>query len=474
MLALAGGVLSLLVAHWLFASVVAFELPGNLPIEDLGLSLDSRALLAAAAAAVGAVVLISTIAASFCFSVDTADSLHRSAATRHTRRGRLRSVLVVGQVGVALVLLAGTGLFARTLSSALDINPGVDIGRVVFADVVAGGAGYSPREADVFFDRVRERLSEHPDVDWVVAGSWAGTMARGGETFVDGRPLRLPAGLSRTVIHDGYFATMGGAIFQGREFTRAERENAFPVAIVSPALGRLISRDGSPVGHSIRAPYARGDTDYEIVGVASDLVRAVGSEDDLVVFFPDTSEINTGRQRTLFVRSAREDVAPVVRAITEAVDEIDANVGINRIQTVEEQILGQMSAQRFGMTAMGGLAAIAVLLTTVGIYVLAESLANGRRRELGIRAALGATRWQLGTAILSETTRLVGIGILLGLGLVWMGSGMIRAFLFGIGPMDPATLFGASALVLVLVAAAGLKPVSSVMRMDVSRTLREE
>jgi ABC-type antimicrobial peptide transport system permease subunit len=104
---------------------------------------------------------------------------------------------------------------------------------------------------------------------------------------------------------------------------------------------------------------------------------------------------------------------------------------------------------------------------------MAASTASGRRRELAIRAALGATGWRLGSTILMETTQLVGLGILLGFGLAWLGANTIRAFLYGIEPFDPLTLVGVSALILLLAISISLKPALAAMRLDVARTLRE-
>ena len=117
---------------------------------------------------------------------------------------------------------------------------------------------------------------------------------------------------------------------------------------------------------------------------------------------------------------------------------------------------------------------MAALLTLLGTYVMAQSLAVGRRREMGIRSALGATPQALGAIVLGQTIRLVGAGLVVGLGLVWMGASTIRAFLFGIEPLDPATLAGVAASIVLLTAAVSLTPALRASRVDVSQVLREE
>jgi putative ABC transport system permease protein len=123
---------------------------------------------------------------------------------------------------------------------------------------------------------------------------------------------------------------------------------------------------------------------------------------------------------------------------------------------------------------LGALSIIAVLLTVLGTYVLAETMAAARRREMGIRAALGATRRQLGDLVLRETVHLVGLGLLAGLGLAWLGAGTIRAFLFQVEPLDVATLASVSGLILTLALGVSLRPAIRAGRVELARLLRED
>jgi ABC-type antimicrobial peptide transport system permease subunit len=133
-----------------------------------------------------------------------------------------------------------------------------------------------------------------------------------------------------------------------------------------------------------------------------------------------------------------------------------------------------MAPQRFGMTVMGAFGAIALLLSALGTYVLAESTATERRREMGIRAALGARGRHLRGLLLSETCRLVGAGLLLGLALSWLGAGMIRAFLFQVEPLDPLVLVLAAATIAALATVVSLRPALTASRLDLARLLRED
>ncbi|MEO7270799.1 MAG: FtsX-like permease family protein [Vicinamibacterales bacterium] len=142
--------------------------------------------------------------------------------------------------------------------------------------------------------------------------------------------------------------------------------------------------------------------------------------------------------------------------------------------TLQQRIDAQMGVQHFGAAVLGGLGAMAALLTILGTYVLAESMAAQRGREMGIRAALGATGRQLGALVLAETARLVGLGPVVGIGLVWLGASTIRAFLFKIEPLDPTTIGAVATLILLLALAVSLRPAVQAARVDLARVLRYE
>jgi ABC-type antimicrobial peptide transport system permease subunit len=133
-----------------------------------------------------------------------------------------------------------------------------------------------------------------------------------------------------------------------------------------------------------------------------------------------------------------------------------------------------MAPQRFGALVLGTLGAIAVLLTVLGAYVLGESMAVMRRREMGIRAALGATRRQLGAIVIAETGRLVGGGLAVGLGLAWLGANTVRAFLFQITPLDPLTLTAVASLIMALALIVSVRPAVRAARVDLGSVLKEQ
>lgn len=157
-----------------------------------------------------------------------------------------------------------------------------------------------------------------------------------------------------------------------------------------------------------------------------------------------------GRQPPELRRRETRQLAELTSEVRLIAVALDPQVTPTTLRTLEERVADQMAPQKLGGTVLGALGLIAVLLTMLGTYVLADSMTTMRMREMGIRAALGATRWQLGSIVLGETVRLIGVGIVAGLVLAWLGARTIRAFLFQVQPLDPVTLGSVAGTVLLL------------------------
>jgi putative ABC transport system permease protein len=475
LLAATGSVLALPVAWWLFNLIQAFQLPGNIPIELLELSLDIRVIAACVTAASVSVLLISVVAGAFGFRADVADALRARSGAAPTQRRVTRGALVATQVAVAVTLVAGAGLFARSLISALSLNAATDMSRLVITTVPLSQYGYTPQRASEFFDALDARLSANPAVASVAFSMSNGGMSSGGRITIDGVPRQFPSTVWNTVVDDRYFTTMGLRLVEGRAFTAQDRAGAPLVAIVSESYARMIGEGKSVLGTRITATSGRAGEPrdvMEIVGVVADVVTRVTVLEPLAIYQP-LAQVPPRSLRDLVVR-ASGNAAAARDAIMSTVRELDRQVMPTPPRTLEERIAEQMAPQQLGATVLGALGAVAVLLTLLGTYVLAESMASARMKEMGIRAALGATRRQLGSIVLADTAKLAGIGILAGLGLAWLGTSTIRSFLFQVQPFDPTTIGGVSALILVLALAVSLRAALRVARVDLASVLRNE
>jgi putative ABC transport system permease protein len=470
----AGAVCAVPVAWWLFKGVGAFQLPGGIDIGGLNLGLDTRALAASAAGALLASVAISLIAGTFGLTASAAESLRScgGATARMTRR-HTRAALVTTQVAVAMVLVAGAGLFARSLAAALSLNTGLDMGRMVTGSIYLGPYGYNVPRATAFFDDLRARLSANAAVKSVAYSASQGGM--GGKLAVDSVPRQFPSAVWFTAVDEDYFRTMGIHVTAGRDFTGGDRPGAPLVTIVSESFGRRLADGGNPIGRRVTMPMHRVGSPpdvMEVVGVVEDIVTRVSVLEPLDMYFP-VRQTDPSLNRTIAVRAAGDGDA-ARREIMSAIKAADPAVAPSPLLTLEERIGQQMAAQRFGALVLGTLGAIAVLLTILGTYVLGESMAVMRMREMGIRAALGATRRQLGAIVVVETGRLVGLGLIVGLGIAWLGASTIRSFLFQIQPFDPLTLAGVAGSILTLALLVSLRPALRAARVDLGRVLKEQ
>ena len=472
LLAACGALLSLPVAVWLFALIQSFQLPGGVAIERLELTLDGRVLGAVAAGAIVAVLLISLIAGAFGFRANVADALRaRAGATARGSRRALRAALVGGQVAVALCLLAGAGLFVRSLTGALSLNGGLDPERLIPVSIALAPHGYNPERAAAFFNDLQTRLTANPAIQSVSATVDRSSMS--GPMPIDGVPRQFPTDVRFWSVDQSYFATLRVAVLEGRNFSAEDSARAPLVGIVSESFARLLGNGASPLGRRITMPYSfppAPPPQVEVVGVVPDVIASVSVMEPLVLYMPVAQQYPIA-SRSFLVRAA-DSADAARREILGTIRQLDASVTPAAMHTMQERLGRQMSAQRFGATVLGALGVIAVLLTLLGTYVLADSMATTRMREMGIRAALGATRRQLGSIVLAETGRLVGIGIIAGLGLAWLGANTIRAFLFQVQPLDPLTLATVAGLILALSLVISLRAAVRAARVDLAQVLR--
>lgn len=474
LLALSGALLALPVSRMVFAGIRAYRLPGGIRLDVLDLSLDGRVLAAAAGAAVASVVLIAGVASLFALRRDLGDVLrsHTGATPRLTRR-HSRAALVTAQVAVTLVLVSGAGLFARSVTHALSLNPGFDTSRLLWGSLDLNGHGYDAARSTVFLDEFRTRLAQQP----AVASFALSDGNQGTRVLIDGEQRDLKS-VFLLGIDDRYLDTIGLPVLIGRNFTQADRAGAPRVGIVSASLAKAIAGDGSVLGRRISAP-PKGVVlhETEIVGVIPDVIRGTTGLQPFRLYLPSaqySAPVYPGSGGLRLLVRATGDVGAGEASVLATIRAIDPDIRQDAMTTIDAGILEEMAPQRFGTAVMGALGTIALLLSVLGTYVLAESMAVARRREMGIRAALGARGSHLRALLLSDTFRLVGAGLLLGFVLTWLGAGTIRAFLFQVEPFDPLVTGGVAATIITLTLAVSLRPALAAARIDLARVLRDD
>jgi putative ABC transport system permease protein len=471
-LSAAGTAVAIPTASWLMHALTAFQLPGGIDISRLNLSMDARAVFSAAGAAVVAMLLISGTAVGVGLTAKLADTLRSRGGTTPALKGMRRSLLVTAQVALAVVLTIGTGLFARSLIASQRLNSGIEADRVVTAYVSRDTGGRPSPDDPSFFARLEQRLSIDP-----AFASVAYTVSRGsmqGSLTIDGISRPLPSQVSFDAIDTNYLRTLGVRVIEGRGFMPAEAD-ATNVAIISSSFARFIGTGRSALGHRVMLPWREMDKPaavVTVVGVVPDIVLDVSALQPLAVYLPLPASA-PDPARTITVRVASTSEAGK-RAIAAAVKETDPAIVPLEMSTISESIAEQMAPQQFGIVIVGGLAILAVLLTAVTAYVLADALVGLRRREMGIRAALGATRSRIAGIVLYENARLVLSGVFCGFAVVWLASRAIRSLLFEVQPLDGATLAIAGSAVAIVAGLVSLRPALRAASVDIAQDLRHE
>jgi hypothetical protein len=289
---------------------------------------------------------------------------------------------------------------------------------------------------------------------------------------IDGVEREMPASSSSDAVDPSFFSTIGLPIISGRGFDGSDTAGSPPVVIVSESFARWIGDGGSAIGRSL-GPFRGPSAVADIVGIVPDLITEVGTTEPFIAYQPFAQVGRPGVTATLVLRAA-DDPGAAMREALAAVRALDTRVTLSQVTTLDERMAEQMSPQRFGIHVLGALGGIALLLTVLGTYVVAQSMVVRRRRELGIRAALGARSAQLRALVLRDTARLVGIGVIAGLALAFAGARLIGSLLYQVEPLDPLVLVTTAAGIFALALLVSLRPAIEATRLDLTRSLREE
>ncbi len=420
-------------------------------------------------------LLFGTLPAWRASRIGVAEILKEEAhlAGRTRSRITLANALLIGQVAFSFLLLVTAALFLRSIARAYEIDPGFQTSRLAVLLTNPGQAGYSKPRTTAFYNEVRERVTAFPGVESV---SWAsnlplwGRLAAGLE--VEGRTQRSKADTITTVLNTvdlGYFRTAGIAVDKGRAFVSADREDSAPVAIVNEKLAGEFWPREDPLDKHIRLP---GEAAMRrIVGVARTAnYSSLGERPQLCVYVPLAQ--NYSDAMTLYVRSKgdpRRLLSPLQRAVRAAGPEVLANdVRTGRILVDQALFTAKMAV---ALLTVFGLLALA--LASVGLYGLMTYSVNLRRREIGVRMALGAGQFGVLRLILKQGLSMVATGILIGLAAALLAGRLLGRALYGVSPEDPLSVAGAALILLAVALVACYLPARWASRVDPLVALRE-
>ncbi len=416
-------------------------------------------------------------------SLSWASSLTSRSATAGRARNRARQGLVAAQVALALILLVGSGLVARSLWRLRSVPPGFDPANALTFRLALPSVTYpGPDESVRFFVRAVDGIASVPGVRAAGAASKL-PLDEGGRidsaVFVEDRPI--PAG-SLPGIHPvlyvtpGYFGAVGIPLITGRSFTRPDPPRVFLEAVVSRAFAERYWANQSPIGKRVRI-FSKGPW-YTVTGVVEN-VRDRGLEhpQDPILYCPLLPAREDPRwmpRDIAFVVRTAGDPAAVSSSIRDVVRDLDPSLPLYRIRTLAD-IVAQASARRsFALLLVGGASAVALLLGAIGLYGVMSYVVTLRTREMGIRLAIGAPPDQLRRMVLRHALAVATLGIAVGLAGAVALTRFLAALLFEVSPTDPTVLALAAVLLLAVAGVASWIPARRAAGIDLAGTLRTE
>jgi putative ABC transport system permease protein len=477
LLALAGTFVGLLLAWWTGALLIG-ALPGDPAARTLSANPDVRVTMFALAVGVLTAVVFGIVPALQATRTTVTAALKEDSGSVSGggRQARLRRGLVIAQVALSMLLLAGAGLFARSLYNLKTLDPGFRVDDLFAFSIDPSLSGYEGNRLTALYQRLQEALTAVLGVRNV---SMSETGALTGNDWqmtvrVDGYQPKEGEDMNPSVDGVGprYFETMGIPLVSGREFTERDVKGAPKVAIINETMAKYFFEGASPIGR--RFGFGRGSaTDVEIVGVAKD-VRSLELRDRAprFIYLPYAQDESV-TQLTFYVRAA-QGAQSTAAALRQAVHRIDANLPIFDMKSMQVQVDESLFVERMVAVLSVAFGALATLLAAIGLYGVMSYAVTRRTREIGIRMALGAESGRVLWLVLKEVAVMAAVGITGGLAVAFWLTRQIQAQLFGLAPTDPATLAGAAGLLAVIALAAGYFPARRATTIDPLVSLRSE
>ncbi|HEV8484611.1 MAG TPA: ABC transporter permease [Blastocatellia bacterium] len=478
-LALLGGIGGTLLASWGVDAIIALS-PGNLPRIDQ-IILDSHVLFFA----LGVSVLTSLIFGLAPALQLSKPNLHESlkeggrSLTPGSARHRFRNVLVVSEIGLALILLIGAGLLIRSFAGLLQVDPGFATQKALTLEVHVWGQSRTPQQRMAFFDQTVNRIAALPGVEAAGAVSalpfHTNSIDIRSEFTIEGVPAPLageePTAYA-TVATVDYFSALGIPLRHGRLFTRFDNQDSPPIVLIGETMARRFWPAEDPVGKRIKVTFMGQPKVREVIGVIGD-VRHTGLDSDprVELFLPHLQE--PYGSMTYVVRTAA-DPAALLPTVKEAIWSVNRDQPFASTATIEALVSRSLAERRFTLLLLGSFAVIALTMAAVGIYGLISFSTSQRIHEIGVRMALGAQARDIFKLVVGEGMLLTTLGVCAGLAGAFALTHVMSGLLFRVSPTDPITFAAITILLIVVSLLACYLPARRATRVDPMLALRGE
>lgn len=479
LLSVAGGGIGLVVAFWVMRVLIAIN-PGNIPrVSEI--ALDIPVLVFTLGVSILTGLFFGLVPALKVSRVDLNDMLREGGrgTAGSLGRSRMRTLLVISEIALSLVLLVGAGLLIRSFVALLATPPGYDPSRVLTATMELPPSEHS--ESELFFQQVSARVRTLPGVESAGLTSLLPltAMDTNVEIKIEGRPAAQPGAeaVARPYSVDAnYFRVMKIPMLKGRALSEMDSEGSKRVAVINESLARRYFAGEDPIGKRLLLynPYKKSETfPYEVIGVISDVryrgLNVAPSPEYYVPFL----QMAPGRM-ILVVRSNTADPASLTASVRAAITEVNKGALVWDVWQMEQRLSDSVAPQRFNTILLGLFAVVALALSTTGILGLMSYTVAERTHEIGVRVALGAQRADILKLIVIPGMLLTLCGVALGSVAALALTRLMSGLLFGVSPTDPVT-FASIAALLVMVALAGCYfPARRAMKIDPLIALRYE
>jgi putative ABC transport system permease protein len=440
-----------------------------------------QVLVFAAAVVFFVVLLAGVFPALRASSGDLAGSLKQAVRGTATASARVRRTLVIGELALSLILVSGALLLIKSLVKLQQLDTGVRIDNIVTASIDLPMQAYrTPEKAALFYDALTERLRSGTPVEKVGLSTYLPLqwVSNGESIQIPGAQRLLHVRLKR--VDPGYFGTLDIPILSGRGITAQDRSGMERVVVINQALAASLANEAGithPVGKTIRlssVDYSGTNPlmlDVQIAGVIrSERTSSPGRPDPAVVYVPLAQSPSPNIK--ILVRT-RNEVTSIVPAIRDALHQIDPNLPLGDIATLQQVRDETLSPASRPAWLVGGFAFIAILLAAIGLYGLISHSVTQQRREIGIRMALGARSTDVLSQILRVALLTVLISVAFGLLGTFLLTRVLRGMLFEVSPLDPFMLAAACISMVLIGLLAGFPPARRATRVDPAVTLRD-
>ncbi len=475
-LAAAGGAVGLLLAYWAVRLVAGFPPAASIPrLQEANLDLRVALFTLGVTAATG--VFFGMAPALYAARVNLNDLLKQGGRSGSGGGHRMRNTLVVAEIALAVLLLSTAGLLGRSFLSLAAVSPGFRPEGVLLLETSLPRGRYTDAaRQEQTYRRVLERIAQLPGIQ-VAAGATTVPFGKADIVFtyyaagqVKPPPEEMPAANYYGIAPE-YFRALGIPLKRGRAFTERDGEGEPKVAIVNETLARKLWPDRDPVGQYLVVEH-NDPAPRQVVGVVGDIKHyGLDKESSAEIYEPL-------RQRpypllTLTLRSAMPPET-LSRSVARAAREVEPDLAIYNIRTMESQIRDSILARRLSVTLALGFALIALLIAAIGVYgVLSYSVAR-RTQEMGVRMALGAAPSQILGVVLLEGLKLAAAGAAAGVALSLIAGRLLASQLYGVSPADPMTLLAVVAALALTAVAACAAPAIRASRVEPAVALRYE